>query len=702
MPRHSDNPPVTDKGKKSEKAGAARIMTVGQLPLNDRVDWQTKILKGTKEERRAAIDERLAAIHKAIEKGDKATVPTILAEFAFWHYQAKMDEEFDRVNEEIAKIHLTEEHFDTLVKMLRKETDSESRGAAIVLGLMKNEKVVPCLIEALKDPNTGHSYIIEALGRIGGKQAVSALVAQVKETVESPVLVLDCIGFTVATLGDLGDQIAIAPLKALLKHATRFEMDNVANEAEAALEKLGVPKHEIEKIMENSGRTETERDVAAHLNSPDQMAVYLLVSKNKNIKRLVFENARVLDILPDRQAWLTINEPQLAKDALQLVLNKLGNRIGGLDNALASSIGVRAKQLEESHFIYFADEILDTVAQMIRNSPLKNDEELAALLSGIRYGNGVTLRYMKREVADLSLGDKCGDCTAKGSVNFGNSVTWLVNPAYQILKMSKEGRFIGKINFTIGNLDGKDAIIIDALEFNPQAQKDKPYYEDGKECLNTALEFLRGLAKRENRELFALATSNSSGAVAMLRAEAHRLSRDSRETKPLDEPIAVEGPDGIEMPVYPYDPKHDQVPLTLLVPQEDVCNILARAGYKDEVKFFYQMLDSTVDSRPGGVKELTDAKLPDLEREVINPAQIAKPEVATAMRERDFAKASALILMDEGAAFKIREIFKLPSGIPISPKFLSSRMERIYKTGALDVASLRRTFVVDANSFVRL
>jgi len=663
MPIHDDGQ-IKDqrKGKTKEKKGR-KSAVADKLPLTDSVDWRKRILEGTRE-------DRLAAIKDAVEKKDRNAVDALIKTLG--------EQEADVAGEAydaIAELTVNEEQFQTIVGFLVEGSDIKKSDAAYVLGLLKDARAVPYLIAADDDDSGVREKVAEALGRIGDKRAVPVLIKLLKDSD------INVSKEAVLSLGNIGDKKAIAPFKEYLKYCVRAENDG-EDYAIVALEKLGVPKHEIEKIVANPVRGIIEETLEEHLESPDQVAIYHFISKNKNTKRIVFENASILDILPNRQAWITVNEPQLAKNALQLALQKLGNRRDGLDNALASNLGVRVKQLEEekAHFTYYADEILDTIVQVVRNSQLKNDDELSALLSGIRYGNGITLRYIKRELADLSLGDKCGDCTAKGSVNFGNSVTWLVNPAYQILKMSKDGRFIGKINFTLGTIAGKDAIIIDALEFNPQAVKGKPYHKDGKACLKIALEFLRELSEKQNRQLFALATSNSSGAVAILRSQGDDLGSllgaKEREAKP--------------------------VPLTLLIPQDDVLRTLKVSNYSGEVKFFYQMLDSLVDSRSAGGKDRMDTKLPELEREVINPMQIANADVATAMRARDFEKAAALILADSEAEEKVRGIFSLPKGAGISPKFLCLRLEKLYHTQALDAASLRRTFQVEAGNFVKL
>jgi len=494
----------------------------------------------------------------------------------------------------------------------------------------------------------------------------------------------------ISALGKSGDRRAIGPLKQILY------MEDVSDGVRYALSRLGLSKEEIFKAEVEAvrcaieGWPEPKKDAEKYLHFGWQKAAYKIISGRRDAKKLVFENAKVLDILPDKQAWFTINEPQLAKDVLKLTVEKLGDKRGGLENALAATLGVKIRQLEEAHFTYYADEVLDTVAQVVRNSKLKDDKELSVLLSQIKYGADVKLRYVKREASDLTLGDKCGDCTATGSIHYGDSVMWLVNPAYQILKMSKGGRFIGKINFTLGKFGGEDAIIIDALEFNPQAQKGKPYHDDALECFYAAIEFLRDLAKKENRKLFGLETSNSSGAIEILESVGEQPVSKERMLK-LDEAYIKDD--------YNKEKKLRSISLSLVVPNKDIRKILGHVGYKEKISLFYQLIEGTVDTKTG--KDLIDERLPELEREVLNPAQIANPEIAAAMRERDFEKAASLILSDSGLEGKIKRILRLPD-VKISPKLLEEKIAKTYDTEAMDIRSLEKTFNVDWDDFVKL
>lgn len=716
MPKHANDQPKKGKPKTTSPKNKFS-QTEANLPMTDSVDWRKGMIEGTKE-------ERLAVINEAVDKRDDNAIlalaevlsdrdidicdaagealtecfekhPRLIETVPFLIKASKSEiPEVRRVVARVFRDTCDVRAIDTIVTLLEDESSEVREEAAESISRIAESdpsypqltKAVPLLIKALEDESVDIRYwAAGALGHLKDKRAIDALRKLLEDGY--PDIVIEA----AVSLVMLGDRKNVPLLKKLFVDSLICD-SGIANDIEKALLDLGVPNDQIERMRQDpcSIRRRESEGLVIYLQSPDQKAVLGLLERNRDIKRIVFENAKVLEALPDRQAWITINKPQLAKDALELALGKLGKKRSSLENVLRSSLGVRIKQLEEAHFKYYADEILDAISQVVRNSRFKDDEELSDLLSQIRYGDGgVCLRYIRREMADLSLGDKCGDCAAKGSVNFGNSVTWLVNPAYQILKMSKGGRFIGKMNFTLGTLVNQDAVIIDALEFNPQTQKGKPYHKDGLECLNVALSFLRRLARKEKRKLFALRVSNSSGAVDILEEHGRHITTGQTLEEFFD--LAAE------------DNWDSKVPLSLLVPNEDVLRTLATVGYEEETNFFYQMLDvMDGEGHITGVKDLTNEKLPIFEREVVNPAQIANPEVATAMRERDFEKASKLILIDSELEGKVKGIFGLPMEYGVSSTFLSTRLEKIYKTVAMDAESLKRTFMVSAIKFVRL
>lgn len=501
----------------------------------------------------------------------------------------------------------------------------------------------------------------------------------------------------VIALGNLGNKAAVPILKKLTEIPEWSEGDFM-EETVMALGRLGF-RMDLNAIQRESEAAEREAEMLQLFDREDQRAVCIFISKNRDIKQIVLEGSKILEALPNPQAWITVNEPALAKEAVRLVSEKLGSKIQKFDNALSQSLGVRAKQLTEQHFKFYADEILDAAIQVSAMKELKEDPEFSALLSKAKYSNGIKLRFTRREKSDLSLGDKCGDCTAKGSINFGNSITWYINPAYNVLKMSQGRHFIGKINFTLGKIAGEEAIIIDALEFNPQAKEGKPLHDDALECFEKAIEFLREIAARQNRALFALTFSNSGGASELLRSKGNF-------------PVFVEG-EGLKF-LTPEEAEkisdeigirstgNEPVAINLFVPSDDVSRVLARGGFKGKPKLFYQMLDTTQAINLKEGKDRMDEKHPILEREVLNPAQIENPEIAKAMRERDFETAAKLIFAEDALLAKVKEIFKLSPNMKLSSAFLVPRMKKIYAADAWEMENLNKTFMVNIENFVKL
>lgn len=733
------------RSRKQRKTSRDKPRVAPKEPLVDnRTDyWEERILNGS-------IEKRIEAIKEAGEKRDVKALPALIK-------SSESNEDIENIIETdyaLHKIILANPGKAEVLNLIPMIFDLKDQLQTIIL--MKfiakanpdNERVlqtVPELVKKLynKDDEIIAEYemipdLAETLGVIGEANPGNA---EIKRAV--PELIKICQHhepdgsdiMAVKALGKIKDRRAIQPLKKLLiregdfidteklesidttiEHAryslglpsssNENHLENlnrrhirIHNYLEEALENLGLSKEEIKKASEDSlrliteGQLESKKDAEKYLKSEWQKAAYKIITERKDAKKLLFENAEVLELLPDKQAWITINDPELAKKVLNLALEKLGNKRNSLENVLKAGLGIKSKDIDDDYFKYYADEILDVVAQVVKNSELRDNAELSSLLSKIKYGNGgIKLRYIAREKSDLTLGDKCGDCTATGSIHYGDSMSWLVNPAYQILKMSKGKRFIGKINFTLGTIDNKDAIIIDAIEFNPQAQEGKPYHDDAVECFDAALEFLRDLAKRENRELFALRVSNSGGAVDILHRKGEPIY-DVKKYNALCDEEKDEEADKL---------KKSPVQLTLLVPKGDIKHTLASTGHKGQIQLFYQMVETygaMSIERVG--KDLMDERLPELEREVLNPAQIANPEIATAMRKRDFNGASAMILSDPELDKKVKSILKLPD-VSLSPKFLSEKISKIYGEGSTDIDSLKRTYPVGANKFVKL
>ena len=693
MPKHADDQPK--KAITCPASPKSRFsQTESNLPMTDSFQWIKSFLE-------ADTEGRTAALKKAADEKDAAAVDNLL-EIIFNRINIDIDEidieirdlengiDDLQIGSTIGEIGVNEAQFSGLMERFCRGSTYDRVMACYTLSILADEdaeghrtklvRAIPQLVDGLDDKDDSiRMNSAYALGRLGHKDAIPKLRQLTTDGYN------DVAATAIRALGDLGDKDSIPFLKSLLNRTNGEKEEDAAI---YALNRLGVPEEEIQKEIDSLSEArlqdetedtddvdldigdyevdEDEIDYSGYSKSPDARAIYERLCQSRDLKTAIFENASFLDALPDRQAWITINDPQSAKDVIKLLVEELGKKRGSLDSVLKSRLGVGLKQLQDAHYTYYADEILDAAALVAKNAGLAEDAETSSVLSKIRYGGGgIRLRYFRREKADLSLGDKCGDCTAKGSMNFENSTSWITNPAYQILKMSKGKRFIGRVNLALGTFAGKDAIIIDALEFNPQSKQGMPYYEDGLECFKEALDFLKELAGRENRTLIAYRASNSSGAMSILRNQGR-----------------------------PIKSQKQQVSLKLVIPKEDISRC-----------FYFQVLGTTVDSKSAEPRRHDLELVMEVEADVILPAMRDNEEVAAAMRDRDFERASSLIMDDCETNRKVKERYFPgigPKDASISPKWLLPILQQLYKADAVDEKYVSKEFMVHSVSFVEL
>ena len=147
----------------------------------------------------------------------------------------------------------------------------------------------------------------------------------------------------------------------------------------------------------------------------------------------------------------------------------------------------------------------------------------------------------------------------------------------------------------------------------------------------------------------------------------------------------------------------------MVIPESDIRNVLKIAGYGGKPKLYYQTYaqGSSHSLMPRSQIEAED--LLKLENEVINPAQIANPEVADAMRRRNFGEAARLILKDEYASRIIRRIYPqicVSNGsggyYPIGTNFLVPKLESLFGADAMLARELKTRFNVRAEHLYNL
>ncbi len=405
----------------------------------------------------------------------------------------------------------------------------------------------------------------------------------------------------------------------------------------------------------------------------------------------ICKDVKKLEQLPDSQAWISVHPPEDARKVYAFAQERLAEKEkNAFSTIVAKYTGM--KKVTDDTFLYYPDELMDAVVEYVERIPRLCEDKAWKTLSaetGLEGEKSTSVRFIRRTTSDLRLGDKCGDCTAQGSGNYQNSLSWYINPLYQILIMKEAGQFMGKMCLTIGTVKDDSALFIDALEFHPQAREDGPYNERAKRAFSDALAFVKNLAEKEKMKLYALVRSNSSGANAIL----------MEEGVPLDSEV-IQRSESKKAEGTP----HTRFSVRLSVPQPTIDFI-----DKNDGKIWYQMFEEKAAKEGGDVTfrekkaDPIDQKLYILERDVINPAQMNDTHIAEAMRGRDFKRAARLIMAHKDWAPKVNDFFGFPGSYGnVSPILLSEKIGLMFKSEGEGVEQLKAVVILYAQNFVRL
>lgn len=384
----------------------------------------------------------------------------------------------------------------------------------------------------------------------------------------------------------------------------------------------------------------------SYMQTNDQKAIVSAIDKDPNFKRTLFSKASLVGELRTPQRWLTIYSPEKVRAHL-LAQFENAQLKGRVSRALKQRLGKSWADIEaDPEFLrYYADEVYDVFTQeggkALREEAFK-------------------IRFFRRQLAELKLGDRCGDCTSVGSVNFARSATWFYNPGYQILTFSKGSRFLGKVGLALVDIDAEPSILIDALEFNPQALPGKPYYNDEKAALDFTLAFIIELAKEEHRSLFALARSNSTEANSILKQR---------------------GIPGYNVHVGKVRFAYDEASVRSVLQLEPSTKLAP----------FYQTVDMAGDQNVTvyGVQVPSDPHLIEFENAIVNPAQSANADLGRLLTdsinaenetEQDsiLQKAARVIMANPEWMAQVHTLYQVPSSLPLNWKFIAGKLKRLY------------------------
>lgn len=453
----------------------------------------------------------------------------------------------------------------------------------------------------------------------------------------------------------------------------------ITDDEDELAETGGADYADRQEELDREARTAYEKEIQQRLSVPDA-------------KIRIFKESSVLKKLPDPQAWLSVHTPEEARTVFDTVMRNLRTEKerGALSNIFKQRLDMR--RLADDVLIYYPDEVIDALVEYgDQHATLKTIDEWRELCGrlGITQEKETSVRYIRRTIKDMRLGDKCGDCTARGSINYENSFNWLINPAYQILQMQEAGQFMGRMNLALAEVGGRDALFIDALEFHPQACEGGPYNARAQRAFEYGLQFVQRLAAREQRRLYAVAFSNSTPATTILRERGRRVPHTHIA------PVRDEAGYRRNTPVFSA---------RFTIPR-DVINTIER----NKASLWYQAFSQIVRSNPEDEglrfadttqkRDALDDRLYILERDVFNPAQIHAPAIAAAMRERNFEQAARLI-MDHTEYNPL--VTKFFGGLEVHPRLLARKMLLLYPETNASAQEVVAGVLLNNSAFVEL
>ncbi len=294
----------------------------------------------------------------------------------------------------------------------------------------------------------------------------------------------------------------------LTRHEDSFEYDYAASQV-------------MEPMLDDMKRKIEKEKHPVYSVNPDLRVFDFdsLMKKYGSIKKLVFDNDKetlnyVSSSGVDFAPYINLTDPHIVYDAVeklrtemkgspayQIILNRLRNRLG-----------LRFADLTKEDVNIFADEIAGHIIRAAGEKKAEGFERLEEHVKEKTTAGPVSFRLLSRDRYDLKLGDMCGDCTASDNINDNAQSGWISDINTQILKLYYNNRFIGRLNMVLVEYGEVPSLVIDAIEFIPQARKIKKYHRMAREAFVKGLEKIKEIAAQMNiKRVAANLQSNSKG-----------------------------------------------------------------------------------------------------------------------------------------------------------------------------------------------
>lgn len=270
----------------------------------------------------------------------------------------------------------------------------------------------------------------------------------------------------------------------------------------------------------------------------DLAVAKFLIAARGNIKDMAWEAAvngraamEAMGAKPERFSNLV--PPDTTAQVLRRALDQSLVKDAVLDNQIELATGHRLKEVLENPEILkiYSDEIAATLCtaleKAIKNFGASREKSAAAiellktLRAPLRSGE-LAFSLSGRNLDSLKAGDEAGDCTQCGADNHWTQGAWNTTFENNELRVTVGGKFFARLLMIAGEANGKPALYVHAVEFNPQVRKEQTANPAAavrnKAHFQATLEFLKAHAKNAGFQTIAVTDiSNSSDYSKALR-----------------------------------------------------------------------------------------------------------------------------------------------------------------------------------------
>ena len=262
-----------------------------------------------------------------------------------------------------------------------------------------------------------------------------------------------------------------------------------------------------------------------------------LLKTEGDIKRRIYDNDKetinhMQSLGVDFDWFVNLTDQMTVRRSIERLLEnkELAERPGykHIANNVRSRFNLSVEDLDEETIKIYSDEVA-----LIFEEAFEKDDKLKQRLQFLDdhiqqsfYDGKVSFRLASRDKEDLKLGDKCGDCTAKDGVNNHWIKAWIADVNTQFLKLYYEKSFIGRKNLVLAESENRPMLLIDAIEFIPQAREHEEYDARARTAFEAGLRKVKDIAHRINVEnVFAYSFSNSSDVEDLIESMGYHQER---------------------------------------------------------------------------------------------------------------------------------------------------------------------------------